>query len=128
MSIRTMAALLMIALPVAAHAQAAREGNVYNGVDHQPTAGVAAQERQAGVAPSPGQVQSEDRTLDRLNGQLLNKAHQDAQKNPQSVGNPYGVQPGKVVPISPDEGAGGSGAGGSGDGGSGDGGSGNGGG
>jgi hypothetical protein len=102
MSTRFIAALLIVALPAAAEAQATREGNIYNGVDHQPTQGVITQEQHAGVAPSPGQLQNEDRTLNQLDSRLLNKAHQDARKNPQALSNPYGVQNGNAVKISPD--------------------------
>jgi hypothetical protein len=90
-----------------AHAQVAtREGNIWDGHDHQPTAGVRAEEQRAGVAASPAQAQSEDQTLSRLNGQLLRKAQQDAKKAPESTTNPYGVQPGGVVRITPGGGGG----------------------
>jgi len=108
-----LAALPLLVASAGAHAQVAtREGNTYGGFDHQPTAAVGSAEREAGVAPSPAQRQSEDQDLGRMNTQLLQKAQKDARKNPQSLGNPYGVQPGGVVKISPDAGGGGGGGGG----------------
>jgi len=101
------AALPLLIVSAGAHAQVAtREGNTYGGFDHQPTAAVTGEERAAGVAPSPAQRQSEDQQLSTLNAQLLQKARKDAQKNPQAFGNPYGVQPGGVVKISPGGGGG----------------------
>ena len=93
-------AVLVVAMPIAAHAQA-RNGNVYDGTAHQPSAGVVGQEQRAGVAPAPAQADAENHDLSRMNTALLQKAQHDAQQAPAGADNPYGVQPGGAVKISP---------------------------
>jgi hypothetical protein len=56
-----------------------REGNVWGHVAHQPTAAVGSAEQNAGVAPSPQQVQHENAELARINRQLQ---QQQGVKNP----------------------------------------------
>ncbi len=98
---RTLRTAVLVAAfaPALAFAQA-RNGNVYDGTAHQPTAGVATEEKNAGVAPPPQVQANENRTLGTLDNELLTKAHQDAKSAP-SVGNVYGTQSGGVVQISP---------------------------
>jgi hypothetical protein len=80
---------------MAAFAQPARDGNVYNGMDHQPTAGVVhSQEESAGIALTPRREDAENRDLAALNQQLQQKAEQDAKAVPDAKTNVYGVQPG----------------------------------
>ncbi len=98
-------AIGMVATPVAAFAQPAREGNIYNGMDHQPTAGaVQSQEQAAGIAPSNAREQDENRSLSMLNRQLLQRARKDAGTVPDAGNNVYGVQPGGVVVTTPNAG------------------------
>lgn len=111
MSMMRWVAAGMLALPVAAHAQA-RNGNVYDGTAHQPTAAVHSEERAAGVAPSNQREQAENHDLGAINNQLLQRANQDAKAVPSSTNNVYGVQPGGVVTSTPNAGTAGAGGGG----------------
>lgn len=53
----------------------AREGNIWNGLDHQPArAATAVQEREAGVALSNEQKRQEDEDLRRIESALLPNA------------------------------------------------------
>jgi len=56
-----------------------REGNVWNHMDHQPTAAVGGAEQNAGVAPTAQQSRREDEELARLNRQLQQR---NGVKNP----------------------------------------------
>lgn len=70
------AALGGLALMVSAHAdlaraQPARNGDVYNGIDHQPTrAGVLRKEKRAGIAP-PGNGKAQTSAVERLDRKLM---------------------------------------------------------
>jgi hypothetical protein len=57
----------------------AREGNVWNHKDHQPTAAVGGAEQHAGVAPTQQQARRDDEELARLNRQLQQR---NGVKNP----------------------------------------------
>jgi hypothetical protein len=57
----------------------AREGNVWNHMDHQPTAAVGGAEEHAGVAPTQRQARRDDEELARLNRQLQQR---NGVKNP----------------------------------------------
>jgi len=84
-------------LPMAALAQPARNGNVYDGTAHQPTGG-------GSVTPKGAEE------LSKMNQPLQDKAaHADANLKT-GQGNVYGVEPGGVVPITRTEGDAGSGA------------------
>jgi hypothetical protein len=96
-------AAALLATPFGALAQA-RNGNVYDGTAHQPTAGVHTEEQHAGVALPQGRVQAENRDLGQINNELMQRAHHDAQQNPLSTHNVYGVQPGGVVQSTPNAG------------------------
>ncbi len=66
-----LAAALLMAAP-AAFAQAPRNGDEYNGKNHQPTkAQVVGKERAAGVAPSPARAGADNRSVEQLDRQLL---------------------------------------------------------
>jgi hypothetical protein len=73
--------LALFAAPAVALAQApgqvpAREGNTWDGTDHQPTeAQVQREEKAAGVAPTPSQKDSSAATVNQLDRQLLGKSH-----------------------------------------------------
>ena len=78
--IRVAAALLALGAPSAlaqgsgaqTNSPPAAIGNRANGLSYQPTlGGVTAREQSAGVRPSPSQLSSEDKELDRINRQLL---------------------------------------------------------
>lgn len=87
------AAALMVS--TAAAAQPARNANVYDGKDHQPSGG--------------GSVSSQAaQDLKSMNAPLQRKAQQSAGA-PEVGKNIYGVQPGGVVPITPTQGQAGSG-------------------
>jgi len=104
-------AAAILALPAAAFAQA-RNGNVYDGLAHEPAAGPVRQDEQAaGVAPSQGTANAENRELENLDQQLTNQAAQDRRALPGGNANIYGVQPGGVVPITPGAGPGAGGGG-----------------
>lgn len=89
LSLVYVAAILMP--PMAAMAQPARNGNIYDGIAHQPT---------RGESSVSGQSAQE---LQNLNALLQQKAQQGAPP-PASGSNVYGVQPGGVVPITPTDG------------------------
>lgn len=89
-----------ILVPAVAVAQA-RNGNVYDGTAHQPTAGVQQNERAAGVAPSQQTIQNQNADLDSMGRKLLNDARQNAHADPSAARNVYGVQPGGVVDTRP---------------------------
>jgi hypothetical protein len=98
-------AIGVVAMPLSAFAQPAREGNIYNGIDHQPTAGaVQSQEQAAGIAPSDARERAENGDLSTLDGLLLARAHRDARTAPTTTDNVYGVQPGGVVATTPNSG------------------------
>jgi len=67
----------LLAAPAAAFAQSeapAREGNVWDWRDHQPTeAGVSRKEKAAGVAPAPSQRDSNAAAVDELYQQLMHQ-------------------------------------------------------
>ncbi len=98
MRIRLAAAVLFGGVALSgsvALAQPARNANVYDGLNHQPTGGGSVSARDA-------------RDLDRMNGPLQERAQQSAGA-PEVGRNIYGVQPGGVVPITPTDGHAGSG-------------------
>jgi hypothetical protein len=72
-------ALALLAAPAAALAQTqvpAREGNIWDWRDHQPTeAQIQQNEKAAGVAPTPSQKDSTSATVDQLYRQLLDRSH-----------------------------------------------------
>lgn len=69
---RVLAAALLLASASAAVGQALREGDIYNGVKHQPTqAGVVRREDRAGVRPSPAHVKRNARTVQQMTHKLL---------------------------------------------------------
>ncbi len=88
-SLAYVAAIAM--LPLAAVAQPARNANIYDGKDHQPTRG------ESSVSGKSAQE------LQNLNALLQQRAQQGA-KAPGVGSNAYGVQPGGVVPITPTDG------------------------
>lgn len=66
------AAGLLVAPPPAEAQAPGREGNIVNGKNREPSpAEVLPRERQAGVAPARTQAESDQRTVDQLNQQLL---------------------------------------------------------
>lgn len=72
-----LAAALLLAAP-AAVAQAARNGDEYGGVNHQPTqAEVVGRERAGGVAPSRAEVGQDKRSVEQLDDQLLGAERKD---------------------------------------------------
>ncbi len=74
-------AALLSAAP--ALAQPARNGNVWNGQSHEPTAGaVTGNEAAAGVAPSDAKTRQENHDLDVMGRQLTDKANRDAANSP----------------------------------------------
>jgi hypothetical protein len=104
----TLAAMLI--LPTVAWAQAAREGSIYNGQNHEPSApGVRSGEAAAGVAPSQQQQRREDQDVEAIDRKLL----ENVKKSPQQPGSGdnAAVKPGGVVKITPNAGAAGSGGG-----------------
>jgi hypothetical protein len=89
-----------VSLPIPAQAQPARIGNVWGGEAHEPIPGeVHGRERDAGVALSDQQAQEQQDELDRLGKQLSDQAAQDA--NAAGASNPFGIEPGGVVPVAP---------------------------
>src|SRR5262249_54994162 len=78
------ATLLAVALvlPAAASTQErTREGNIYNGQNHEPWApGVYDSETAAGVAPSHQQLKRQDQDLDAMGQQLVDRAKRAAQR------------------------------------------------
>ncbi|HKM62741.1 MAG TPA: hypothetical protein VJY39_09650 [Acidisphaera sp.] len=71
-------AIALLALPSVASAQgvvSAREGNIWNGTAHEPSAlSVHSAERAAGVAEPPAQAQQQTRTVEQLDCQLTGQA------------------------------------------------------
>ncbi len=65
--------------PAASQSVPTREGNVWDHMDHQPTAATADAEHRAGVAPSAQRAQREDEELARINRELLQR---NGVKNP----------------------------------------------
>ncbi len=69
---RLLAAALLLASATAAAGQTPRNGDVYNGLNHQPTqAGVVRREDRAGVGASPAHVRRNARTVRQLDHKLL---------------------------------------------------------
>ena len=65
--------------PPAPAAGSARNGNIWNGRDHQPDASTTRQaERTAGIAPSSRQQQSTDRELNAIGDQLIERSQRIA--------------------------------------------------
>lgn len=73
------AAFALVLAAGAAQAQGApptRNGNVYDGTAHEPSApSVAGAERAEGVAPSEQRQKQEDREIEQLNRELQQRAH-----------------------------------------------------
>jgi hypothetical protein len=73
----------------------ARNGNVWDGKAHQPTAAdVTGRERQSGIAPPDPHARAQQEDLDRMGRQLTDRAAKVAPV-------PHTVQPGGVVPAPP---------------------------
>lgn len=73
-------ALALAALLAAsvASAQVPRNGDEYGGKNHEPTqAEVSKRENAAGVAPSPGRANEDNRTVEQLGNQLLGAEQAD---------------------------------------------------
>jgi len=69
---KLLTATLLLASATAAAGQTPRNGDIYNGLNHQPTqAGVARREDRAGVKPSPAHVKRNARTVRQLDRKLL---------------------------------------------------------
>ncbi len=69
---RPLAAALLLASASAAVGQTPRNGDIYNGLKHQPTqAGVVRREDRAGVRASPAHVRRNARTVQQLDRKLL---------------------------------------------------------
>ena len=84
-------ALLLIASAAPALAQPAREGNIYDWRDHQPTEGsVQAKERAAGVAPPAAASAANGEAVDQLGKQLL---HDEAVDPPSRESQPQLSEP-----------------------------------
>ncbi len=74
--------VVVLVIAAVALAQPARNGNVWDGRAHQPSAGVNGSEAAAGVAPSDNTVQRQDRDLDTMGQKLIDKAQQGAASAP----------------------------------------------
>jgi hypothetical protein len=84
LAVTGLAALVLLASATGSMAQARLNGPEWGGKDHQPTeAGVIRREDQAGIRPSPAQVERNARSLDQLGRQLL---HDEAVDPPVGAG------------------------------------------
>jgi hypothetical protein len=102
-------AAALIALPAAAHAQA-RNGDVYDGKDHEPAAGLTRQdERAAGIAPTQREDAAENHDLAVIQQNVERRAHQDAASNPAVGHDIHGDPRDGSVPVTPDAGGAGDG-------------------
>jgi hypothetical protein len=71
-------ALLLFVVPSAIAQQTDRNGNVWNGKDHEPNpAAVQSKEKAAGIAPSPTEQQRQNALIEGQARNLINKSGEE---------------------------------------------------